>query len=126
MDTPGTEGLLVWDGNCGFCAWSLRVLLRLGATCDHAPYQQLELDGHGLSLDEARRAAWFVDADGTHEGHEAIARALRTSRHGAVRVLGGAVDSRPVGPVAGPAYRWVARHRGRIPYPGRRQHLPRA
>ncbi len=119
MVAASEPGVIVWDGSCGFCAWSLRVLYRLGATCEHAAWQDSDLEALGLTATEVRRAAWFVDADGRHEGHEAIARALRTSRRAPARAAGRVVDSRPVSPLAGATYRWVARHRGRLPYPGR-------
>lgn len=119
MTASPRAGLLVWDGDCGFCAWSLRVLLRLGATCAHTPWQTARLAELGLTEDEVRRAAWLVDDDGRHEGHRAVARALRTSRSAPVRAAGRVLESRPLSPVAGAAYRAVARNRGRIPYPGR-------
>ena len=55
-------------------------------------------------------------SDGSlHRGHEAVARALETSRWLPVRLMGRTVRSRVVSPLAGRAYAWVAAHRGRFP-----------
>ncbi|MDN5892499.1 MAG: DUF393 domain-containing protein [Nocardioides sp.] len=107
--------MLIYDQDCGFCQWSLRWALRLGATCDHQPAQTADLPALGLSLDEALEAAWFVTPSGPLRGHEAIAQVLLSSRWWPVRMGGRLVGSRVARPVAAPAYAWVARNRHRMP-----------
>ena len=107
--------VLVYDGDCGFCQWSLRWGLRLGITCDHVAGQRADLPALGLTPADVEAAAWYVDGDRLLRGHEAIAAALRTSRYVAVRLAGRVIGSRALRPVAAPAYTWVAAHRHRLP-----------
>lgn len=109
-------GTLVWDADCGFCAWSLRRMRDLGATCADSPWQRTDLDAVGLTVEDVTEAAWFVDEQGgLHRGAAAIGQALRTSRWLPVRLLGRVAGSRALRPVADPAYAWVARNRHRMP-----------
>lgn len=108
-------GLLIYDGDCGFCRRSLGWGHRLGVEVDAIAWQELDLAAHGLTEQETAEAAWFVDGRRRWRGHEAIARALRTSRHATVRTLGVLIGSRVARPVVAPAYGWVARHRHRLP-----------
>jgi predicted DCC family thiol-disulfide oxidoreductase YuxK len=108
-------GLLIYDGDCGFCRRCLDWGRRLGVEADAVAWQELDLAAHGLTERDAVEAAWFLAGRRRWRGHEAVARALRTSRHAAVRAAGVAVGSRLARPVAGPVYAWVARHRHRLP-----------
>ena len=107
--------MLIFDGDCGFCQRSLGWALRLGITCEHRPSHQVDLAAPGLSEQDGFEAAWYVDGDRRLRGHEAIAGALRTSRHAPVRWLGAVVGSRVLRPVAVRVYAWVARNRHRLP-----------
>ena len=107
--------MLIFDGDCGFCRRSLRWARRLGATCPAQPWQATDLAAAGLTEQQAREAAWYVDGHRLYRGHEAIAMTLRSSRWRVVRLLGRLVGSRPLRPVAAPAYAWVARNRYRLP-----------
>ena len=108
-------GLLIYDGDCGFCKRSLGWGRKLGVEAPAVAWQELDLAGHGLTEREVSEAAWFLEGEGRWRGHEAVAQALRTSRHAAVRALGVLVGSRIAGPIAAPAYAWVARHRHQLP-----------
>ena len=110
--------MLVYDGDCGFCRRSLGWLRRLGATCAAQPWQATDLAAVGLNEDLAREAAWYVDGERSFRGHEAVGRALETSRWRGVRLLGRLVRSRAVRPLAAPAYGWVAANRHRLPGTG--------
>lgn len=107
--------MLIYDGDCGFCVRSIGWARRLGVTCPAQPWQGTDLAAVGLTEAQTTEAAWYVDGSRLFRGHEAIARALRTSRWGVVRLAGRALGSRVVAPVAAPAYAWVARNRGRLP-----------
>lgn len=108
-------GILVYDGDCGFCMRSLGWARRLGATCPAQPWQALDLAALGLSQDDVVEAAWYVDGSRRWRGHEAIARTLMSSRHGVVRMLGRVVGSRVLRPVGTRVYAWVAHNRYRLP-----------
>jgi predicted DCC family thiol-disulfide oxidoreductase YuxK len=108
-------GTLIYDGDCGFCQWSLRWALRLGITCEHHPAHAVDLAALGLSDEDVLEAAWYVEGDRRLRGHEAIAAALRTARRAPVRWLGAVVGSRLLRPVAVPIYAWVSRNRHRLP-----------
>jgi predicted DCC family thiol-disulfide oxidoreductase YuxK len=111
-------GLLVFDGDCGFCTTSARFATRWVDRRRRyavAPWQQVDLAGLGLTEEDCIAAAQFVRPDGTVlSGHRAIAEGLRR----------GAAPWRPVGRlltlpgfdrVAARAYAWVADHRYALP-----------
>ncbi|WP_270888116.1 thiol-disulfide oxidoreductase DCC family protein [Pedococcus sp. 5OH_020] len=114
----GLGGLLVFDGDCGFCTTSVRVLSRWvdrRHRYDVRPWQQLDLGRYGLTEADCIEAAQFVREDGTVvAGHRAVAEGL----------LRGAPGWRPVGHLllapglsflAARAYAWVADHRYALP-----------
>src|SRR5437016_5420468 len=81
-----TAPLLVYDGDCSFCSSSARWLTAHWTGPQQAvAWQHLsaaQLERIGLSLDDVRSAAWWIDPwSGPSRGHLAIARALRAA-HG--------------------------------------------
>ncbi len=115
--TPrGSRGLLVFDDDCGFCQRSAGLavrVFRIGAQT--LPMSAVDLAAHRIDPDRARLEMPFVDASGgVVYGHHAWAAALRSGPRWA-RGLGRLLDSRPVGVVAAPVYRWVAANRHRLP-----------
>lgn len=108
--------MLIFDGGCGFCRRSLGWLRSAGCRFEAVPSSDVDPATLGLTRSDFAEAAWWVAEDGSvHRGHEAIARALETSRWWPVRVGGRAVRSRLVSPVAARAYAWVAANRSRFP-----------
>lgn len=109
-------GLLVYDGDCGFCTRSARLLReRIRTRDDVRPSQQLELATLGLTAAQAAEAVQHVADDGTvTSGARAIAATLRAAPQpwaAAGRVL----DAPPVRPLAALGYRLVAANRHRLP-----------
>ena len=106
--------MLVYDGDCDFCTASAR---RVGTPA--VPYQELGVDGlarFGLTLDDARRAAWWVDEGGrTFRGHLAIPHAL-ASTHGPRAVAGRILLVPPFRWIAAGVYPLVVRWRRFIPH----------
>ncbi|MEM7340873.1 MAG: DUF393 domain-containing protein [Actinomycetota bacterium] len=108
--------MFIYDGDCGFCtttaAWAQR---RLPPNTPVVPWQSLDLDEYGLSLDDVTTAAYWVDADGrTHRGYRAAAKGLLAM--GVPWAPLGWVALRP--PLKWPAdlaYKLVARYRHRLP-----------
>ena len=118
-------GLLIFDGDCGFCTaaagWITRRWRGSDATTPRAvavPWQRLGPDGLeriGLTADEAARSAWWVDPSGRlFEGHRAIGRSLEAS-HGWKRWAGVAMLFPPFDWLCAGVYRLVARNRHRFP-----------
>jgi predicted DCC family thiol-disulfide oxidoreductase YuxK len=111
--------VLIYDGECGFCATSAKWAARGFRQGETAQAWQLLnnefLEEHGLSRDEVEQAAWWVDDTGRRErGHRAVGRALQ-ARSGCSRILGWLVVAPPSSWLAAGIYRWVVRWRYRLP-----------
>jgi len=112
------RGLLIFDGDCGFCTTSARFATRWvdrKHRYDTEPWQQVDLARFGLTAADCIEAAQFVRRDGSlAAAHLAIAEGLK---HGAPawRPLGHLVALPGVRWVAGRVYTWVADHRYALP-----------
>jgi predicted DCC family thiol-disulfide oxidoreductase YuxK len=109
------RGVLVFDGDCGFCTRSVRLLERIGPDADIVPFQTTDLAALGLTERRAADAVQWVGTDGAvRSGHAAVAGALETA--GPVwRMAGRAMLAPGVSRVAARVYRLVAANRGRLP-----------
>lgn len=107
---------LVYDGDCGFCTTSAKwIERRLDAGVRVEPWQTLDLEALGLTIDNVTSAAYFVDEDGSlHRGHDGIGRSLEYTTP-AFRLAGRAMQHPPVAWLAAPVYRLVAKYRYRLP-----------
>ncbi len=113
--TARPRALLVFDGDCAFCTSSARLLERIGPKAEVAAWQQIDLDPLGLTEETAAAAVQWVGTDGTiRSGHEAIAAALRDAG-GAWAIVGRALISPRIAPIAARAYRLIADNRHRLP-----------
>lgn len=115
----GGDGVLVYDGDCGFCTASALWAARRFRRGERAMKWQLLdsgfLEDHGLSYDDVREAAWWVDDTGRRErGHRAAGRALQAGT-GPRRVVGWFVLTPPSSWLAAGIYRAVVRFRHRLP-----------
>lgn len=111
------SGLLIYDGDCGFCtrtaAW-LRRRLPPGYSVE-ASQRVSDLEAFGLSRREVHEAAYWIDPGGRKlRGHRAIIRAVESSR-GALGSLSKAAKVWPIDPLASWVYEVVARNRHRLP-----------
>ena len=107
---------LIYDGDCGFCtssaAWIQR---RLPDEIAVEPWQALDLDELGLTVEDMTSAAYWVDDDGAlYRGHLAIAQSLRHARRPWCWV-GEVIARPPLRWVPAPVYALVARNRHRLP-----------
>jgi predicted DCC family thiol-disulfide oxidoreductase YuxK len=107
--------VLIYDGDCAFCARSLGWARRLGATAPAEPWQALNLDAYDLTEADVTEAAWFIAEGVRARGHEAVAEMLMSSNHLLVRAAGRIVRSRLLRPLTSRAYAWVAGHRHQLP-----------
>jgi predicted DCC family thiol-disulfide oxidoreductase YuxK len=103
---------VLWDEDCGFCAFMLALLLRADRRRVLRPVGIQSAEGGRLLADvpvEQRLASWhFVDEGGRRSsGGEALTELLR-------RLPGGRLPAAATGALPGVtegAYRWVAAHR---------------
>ena len=105
----------LFDGDCGFCSACARFIQRRIPT--HATvvaWQFADLAALGVSPAECDEAVRWVAPGERGAGPVAIAGLLRTSTPG-WRVLGRLLGSRVALWAAWPGYRWVSRHRDRMP-----------
>lgn len=110
-----TRPLLLFDGDCAFCASCARVIERIGPAAEIVAWQLADLDELGVTEEQAAAAVQWVEVDGTaRSGHEAIAAALITA--GPIwRIVGRALLLPGISPLAARAYRLVADNRRRLP-----------
>jgi len=108
--------LLVFDGDCGFCTTAARwIERRLPESAPVKPWQSLDLQEFGLTLDDATSAAWWIDNSGqSHRGHMAIGHALRAVG-GFWGVVGRVIIVPPFSWLGRPVYWLVAKYRYRLP-----------
>ncbi len=117
VSTEIGRGLLIYDGDCGFCtrtaAWIRR---RLPAGYEVQASQRLaDLERLGLTRAQVHDAAYWIDPDGTrHPAHLAIARSLEAAG-GVLRLAGRVMTVWPIERLAGWVYRVIARNRHRLP-----------
>jgi predicted DCC family thiol-disulfide oxidoreductase YuxK len=111
--------VLVYDGDCSFCTASARwIAARWRGPEEAVAWQRLgpgRLERLGLTLEDVRQAAWWVDGSGRRSrGHLAIARALRAA-HGWPSILGLVLLVPPFRWLGALAYPLLARWRHRLP-----------
>ena len=105
----------MYDGDCGFCTTSVRLMERLRIHADVViPWQHADLDALGLTPEECTDKLQWVSDDGGHRsGHEAIAQLLLGSR--GWQPVGWLLLAPGVTWVAARLYDWVAAHRMSLP-----------
>lgn len=111
-----TRGILIFDGDCGFCTTAVDWLrVTLPAFPATTPYQWVDLDAYGLSTQDARERVWYVTATRQYGGHVAIAAILRHQPTAALRALGWLGLAPPWSWAAAIGYALVARFRYLLP-----------
>lgn len=109
------RGVLVFDGDCGFCTWSAARIERWASgALDVVPWQRADLPGMGLTEAQCATAVQFVDAHGVASGGAAVARALQQCRQ-PWRSVGRVLAQPWLGPIVERAYVVVAANRHRLP-----------
>ncbi|MFI8191536.1 thiol-disulfide oxidoreductase DCC family protein [Streptomyces sp. NPDC085946] len=111
-----TRPVLVYDGDCGFCTGSVRLVARVvRPRCDAVPSQRADLAALGVAPERARHEALWVTPTGTvYGGAQAVAKLL-LSAGGAWPVAGALLTLPPVRWAAHVVYRLVADNRRRLP-----------
>ncbi|MFF3201910.1 thiol-disulfide oxidoreductase DCC family protein [Streptomyces sp. NPDC002962] len=108
--------LLVYDGDCGFCARSVRFIEhRVKPKCTITAWQFAELHALGVTELRAQREMLWITRSGTvYGGSRALAKAL-LSAGGGWRILGGLLLTVPLRWLSQGVYRLIAVNRHRLP-----------
>lgn len=108
-------GLLIFDGDCGFCTTAAR---KFGDFADGSatvmPWQALQLDEYGLTESDVSAAAFWVQNGNTYRGADAIARCLQACRS-PWSAVGTVMAKPPVVWLARLVYPIIAKYRHRLP-----------
>jgi predicted DCC family thiol-disulfide oxidoreductase YuxK len=105
-----TTAMLVYDGECGFCTRCARWVELHADKVEVVPWQSLDLAAVGLTQQQVRDSAYWIEGPSVSGAEGAVARSLM--RCGATyAVIGRALLLPGVRFVAAPGYRFVARHR---------------
>ena len=108
-------GVLLYDPDCGFCTRAAGWVGKLGCECAVVPGLPATLRASGVDPDRARREIPFIDEHGRVTwGSDAVASALATGPL-PTRLAARVLMARGVREVAQVVYRFVARHRHRLP-----------
>ncbi|MEV0981106.1 DCC1-like thiol-disulfide oxidoreductase family protein [Streptomyces sp. NPDC049915] len=122
MSTATPSGaMLLYDGDCGLCHWSVTRLRKLtGTTVRLLPWQAADLEAHRLTERDVTRAVQWIPAHGpVRAGHAAFAAWLSTAAGTGWRAVGRLLTVPPISWTARGVYRLTAGNRGRIPGPWR-------
>ena len=111
---------LVFDGDCAFCTTSAtwvaeRLHRRNGPDALLVPWQFTDLAALGTTEERARYEVLWVEPDGRTEGGAAAFAAWLRFRGGPYALVGRILAAPGVRSVAAIVYRFVARHRDRMP-----------
>jgi predicted DCC family thiol-disulfide oxidoreductase YuxK len=111
---------LVFDGDCAFCTssatWVAQRLHRpSGPDALLVPWQFTDLAALGTTEERARYEVLWIEPDGRVEGGAAAFAAWLRFRGGPYGLLGRGMTLPVVRSVAAGIYRFVARHRDRMP-----------
>jgi predicted DCC family thiol-disulfide oxidoreductase YuxK len=114
--TTSTSGTIVYDADCGFCTWCAD-WVRARSDADAQPWQALDLEALGLTVDDVTTAAYWLDGSGrvAARGAAAASAALRSCRRPWWRLLGAVTGARVLRPLADRVYAVVAANRHRLP-----------
>ncbi|HEV3475234.1 MAG TPA: DUF393 domain-containing protein [Actinomycetota bacterium] len=110
-------GLLIFDGDCGFCTWTATwAERRLPPGNRVEPWQLVpDLSRYGLAEADVARAAYWIDAQGrSYQGHLAVAETWMAIG-GGWRLLGRAIRVPPLSWLAAAIYAFISRIRHRLP-----------
>jgi predicted DCC family thiol-disulfide oxidoreductase YuxK len=111
-----SQARFVYDGDCGFCSASARFIGRhIPARAEVVAWQRVDLAEMGLTAGECAAAVQWVGADGRRGAGPVAVGYLLRGAGGWWRPLGWLLFAPPVRWLAWPVYRWVARHRDRLP-----------
>jgi len=108
-------GLLIFDGDCGFCTQAARKFGDFaGTSADVLPWQSLDLDDYGLTEHDCTEAAYWVQDGVNYRGADAFAQGLQICRQ-PWSTMGRLMSLPPFIWLARAVYPVVAKYRHRLP-----------
>ncbi|MGH8775502.1 MAG: thiol-disulfide oxidoreductase DCC family protein [Jiangellaceae bacterium] len=108
--------VLVYDGDCRFCASCVDfVTRRVHTSAEIVAWQLTDLDALGTTQERAQYELLWIDASGRIDGGAQAVAQILVDAGGAWRPLGRAMRVPPVRWVAHVVYRVVANNRHRLP-----------
>jgi predicted DCC family thiol-disulfide oxidoreductase YuxK len=108
--------LLIFDGDCAFCTtWVNRLVRWLPRFPEAQPWQWLELESYGLTVDDVTRYAWYITPRRQFAGHLAFSALLRAQPRFGLRFAGWMLATPPFSWAASAGYAVIARYRHRLP-----------
>lgn len=108
-------GLLIYDGDCGFCTVAARKFADFaGESATIMPWQALDLADYGLTEAECSTAAYWVQNGEKYAGADAAVHALRVCRS-PWPLVGKVLGTPPFIWMARALYPLIARFRHRLP-----------
>ncbi|MDA9912828.1 DUF393 domain-containing protein [Candidatus Nanopelagicales bacterium] len=111
-----TETYLVFDGDCGFCTWSVNIAQRwIRPNTNIVPWQRADLAALGLTAEQCQQAVqWVAETGDIQAGGRAVAALLQHSP-APWPVLGTFASVPGVAQLVDALYRLVAANRYRLP-----------
>jgi len=108
--------VLVWDGDCAFCARCVSFIeRRIKTDARIVAHQKADLAALGLTTEQCQAALQWVGADRTiRQGSRAVAALLRSSSL-AWGILGAVIDLPVVRVVSSAIYKLIANNRHLLP-----------
>ncbi|MER5932757.1 DUF393 domain-containing protein [Streptomyces sp. NPDC002054] len=110
--------ILLFDGDCGFCAKAVDTAVRLLDTdAVITPWQFADVDALGVTVERADREVLWIEPRTAvvHGGADAVAHLLRQCPRRSWRLTGRAMTLPPISWTARLVYRVVAMNRHRLP-----------
>ncbi len=108
--------VLIFDGDCSFCSSCVDWLeANLPSMPQAVPFQWADLEGYGLSLEEAQSKVWLITPERHYGGGAAVSAILRHQPEPAYRFLGWIFQAPPLSWLAEGAYWVVSRLRHVLP-----------
>lgn len=108
--------VFLFDGDCAFCSASARFAeRRIPTPARVIPWQRADLTALGVTREACLAAVQWIDPHGAVLAGPAGIGALLRSSNAFWRPIGWLLGLRPVLALAWPVYRWVSRHRHRLP-----------
>ncbi len=112
----GSAGLVVFDGDCGFCTWSVGFAQRwIRPAVAFVPWQRADLVAVGLTPQACSQALQFVDPGGHVQAGGRAVCALLVAGCLPWPLIGRLGSLPGVRQLVDAGYRLVARHRHRLP-----------
>lgn len=114
-DSVPSAGLLLYDGECGFCVAAMRWgRLLADSPARTRPWQEANLAELGVAEEDCRESVQWLSPSGRSAGARAVRDYLASGRT-VSRLLATATINRLTLPLAEATYRLIARHRHRLP-----------